>query len=313
MAAGLHTASMPSISLIRKPVGVKMKLKASLAVSVVALLAACGGGSSGTNNNPTTPSNPPPVKISEEQPSLTSQNVITLRSYNDGSGALSAENVDLGGSNLSNTVIVTEDVPSATEIISGALNLTLVPGTSQSNGPFYNVQRVGTSSNGSTLAVNSFGRNLNQSGTEYASISVVVANNSELAINSAGTVVSSMPSGNFTYSGDASILDVAGNSGGDGTFSMQANFNSSTAAIAATMPATDTSPQYFFSANDIIINPTNGNFSSSNALMGESNGNSLGSTIHGYFAGSNAIGVHGVLYPNSTTNGLYLGAFYGSR
>lgn len=290
-----------------------MKLNATLTISAVALLVACGGGSSGTNNNPTTPSNQPPVIISEEPAPGTSPNVTTLKTYNDGSGVLSSEGIDLGGANLSNMIISSTDVAAATEIVSGALSLTVVPGTSETNGTLYFVQRTGTSSNGSSLIVNSFGESLNQSGSEYASVSATLVNNSDIAINSAGTVIDDVPSGNFSYTGNAIFLKVADGSGADGTFSMQANFNSSTAAIAATMPATDTSPQYFFSANDIIINPINGNFSSSNALIGESNGNSQNSTIHGYFAGTNAIGVHGVLYPNSTNNGLYLGAFYGSR
>jgi hypothetical protein len=290
-----------------------MKLNATLAVSAVALLAACGGGSSGTSNNPTSPNTPRPVIISDEPTPSPSQNVITLQSYPDGSGALSSENVDLGGTNLSNIVIVTENVPAATEIISGALNLSVVPGTSQSNGNYYRVRRVGTSSNGSSLIVDSFGRNLNESGTEYTSISVVTVDVRDLGINSAGTILNGIPSGSFAYSGDASILDVAGNNGADGTFSMQANFDSKSATVAATFPATSTSPQYFFSANDITINTNTGNFSSGNALMGEAGVSPQSSSIHGYFAGSDAVGVHGVLFPNPAANELLLGAFYGSR
>lgn len=277
-----------------------MKKNAALAVSAVALLAACGGGSSAVNNNPTLPPSASPT-------------VQTLKSYSDGSGVLSAEGIDLGGANLSNMVIFATDVPVATEIVSGAISLSVVPGTSQTDGTSYYVQRTGTASNGTSLVIDSFGESLNLSGSEYASLSIVQLGNGDAAFNTAGTVVNGIPNGTFSYTGFATVADIVDGTGGDGTFTMQANFNSRTATIAATVPATNTTPQYFFSANDITINPTTGNFFSVDAAMGEANVSSQNSSINGYFAGTAATGVHGILYPNSTSNGRYFGGFYGSR
>ena len=276
-----------------------MKTYSSLAICSVALLAACGGGGS----------------VSDIPPS-TSPNVVTLKSYNNGNGVLTAENTNLGtaGGNA-NILVALSNLTAAREVASGTMNLQVVAGSAAQNGPFYVVTRTGTASNGASLVVSTAGENLNQSGTEYASISLVTVNNS-IGLSSAGTPVNGIPTGTYSYSGTASVVDTVTGSAGDGTFTLTANFNNNTGTLAATIPANTpvgaNNPAFFFSSNNLQINQSNGSFSSSNALIGQTGVTSNAASVNGYFAGTNATGVHGLVYTNDPTAPTYAGAFYGT-
>jgi hypothetical protein len=265
-----------------------MKLKASLAISAVALLAACGGGSSGTSNNPTISS---------------SANINTLQTYSDGSGVISYEGTENG-------VAYATDVALAREVAAGTANLTVVPGTAAESGPFYVVIRSGTTSNGLPVVYSVAGEELNASGSEYVYVGLIEVG-SEFGIDAGGTPVNGMPSGTFTYTGTSTILNEQAVS--DGTFTMSANFNTGTASIAATAPAVAGSGTFFFGSDDIAINNSNGSFSTNSASIGEIGIMSQAASIDGYFAGTNATGVSGLVYPNSFTTATYGGVFYGSR
>ncbi|WP_445808805.1 hypothetical protein [Yoonia sp.] len=272
------------------------KISTMLATTAALALAACGGGSSDISNNPTA-----------------TTAVQTLKAYSDGSGVISASpNLGSAGG-PSNLIIAASDLTAAREVASGTINLVEVPGASATFGQYYVVQRTGTASNGASLVVSTAGESLNIQGSEYAAVSLVEINNA-IAISSSGSKVNGMPSGNYTYTGPASVM-----SGpiGDGTFTMNANFNTNTGNIAATIPANSPAgsgnPGYFFSSNTLQINQTDGSFSSSDAAIGSTGVNSYSSSIKGYFAGTNATGVHGLIYTNDPSAATYLGAFYGSR
>ena len=91
----------------------------------------------------------------------------------------------------------------------------------------------------------------------------------------------------------------------DGTFSAfirYANFDSKTANVAANIPANSASGNnnaYFFSANGMPINTSDGSFSTSSALMGQTGTGGSSASVKGYFAGVGAKGVHGMVYNNS--------------
>lgn len=269
-----------------------------LATTVVLALSACGGGSSTINNNPTAA-------------------IQTLKSYSDGSGVLSAEQIDLAGSgSIANILIAASDITAAQQVASGSINLQEVAGTAATNGQFYVVTRTGTASNGASIEVATVGENLNFLGTEYTSISLVSINNS-LGVMSGGTPVNGIPSGTYSYSGAASVVDAINGTAGDGTFTLSANFNTNMGTLAATIPSNSptgaNNPAFFFSSNNLQINQSNGSFSSANALIGQTGVNSNGASVNGYFAGTGASGVHGVIYTNNPSTPTYAGAFYGSR
>ena len=270
------------------------------------MLAACGGGGGGSASGSSNTTSPDAV--------------TTLKSYDDGSGVLAVESIYGSSADVpTNVLIGAPDLTAAREIALGTVNLEVVPGSASQSGPFYVVTRRGTASNGASLEVATVGENLNLSGTEYASISLVTADG-ELGIISGGTPldgIPSDPSGPYTYTGNASVFSTATNVGGDGTFTLTADFSNNTGTLAATVPANSSTgannPEFFFSSNDLKINPSDGGFSSSNALIGQSGVTSNAASVNGYFAGKDAAGVHGVVYTNDPTAPAYGGAFYGSR
>lgn len=271
-----------------------------LATTAVLALAACGGGSSAVNNNPTLPPSASPT-------------VQTLKSYSDGSGVVSAS-PNLGNAGgPSNIIIAASDLTAAREVAAGTVNLQEVPGTAATNGRFYVIQRTGNASNGAALVVTTAGENLNVQGTEYAAISIVSINNS-VGLSSGGSQVNGIPVGSYTYNGVASVVSGPV---GDGTFTLNANFNTNTGSIAATIPANSPAgggnPSYFFGSNSLVINQADGSFTSSSSTIGRTGVDSHAASIEGYFAGTNAAGVHGLIYTNDPAAATYLGVFYGSR
>ena len=279
-----------------------MGKKLILTAPCLAMLAACGG--SGTSNSPVGPTNP------------TVPAPVVLKSYTDGSGVVSANpNFGSAGGD-SNLIVIASDVLAATEVAGGTINLSQV-GSQTNNGSYYVNTRTGTASNGSTLQIVTAGESLNLSGSEYAAISIVTINSNSIGISSAGSEASQIPQGTYTYTGTASVLDLGSANIGDGSFSLTANFNSNTANIAATIPANspqgNTNPAYFFSANGMQIDQSDGSFASSNGLIGATGVTSESASVNGYFAGSGATGVHGVAYSNAQNTPSYIGAFYGSK
>lgn len=262
-----------------------MKLKATLAVSAIALLAACGGGSSGVNNAPTT----------------------VIKSYPSGYAVITGS---LPNAN-ENFVGISADQRTALEVTSETINYTV--NDSSTSGRFYYVDRSGTTSSGSQVRVYTWGEDLNLSGSEYVSLSIAYANGVENMLT-AGTPVTSIPTGRHTYSGESFVIERTDE--GYGTFTLIADFSQSTASLAASVPQNSSNggqnPAYFFGAENIAINSTNGSFSSENARIGLTGTSGNSASVYGYFAGTGASGVHGIVYENGNGN-QYGGAFYGSR
>lgn len=250
-------------------------------------LSACGGGTTGTASY-----------------------VTNLKTYSDGSGVLAIAQDDSNG-NPAKYVLVSTDVDTATEVANGSRALTAV--SSSQNGNYYTVVREGAASNGAALRVSTFGENLNASGSEYASISVVTINN-KLGLLSGGAASTSLPSGTYVYNGNASVVENVTDSG-DGTFSLTADFNTNTANMTASTlaSASTNNTAYFFSGSNMQIDQADGSFSTSSGLIGVTGGASESASVKGYFAGTNAKGVHGIAYTNDAASPDLVGAFYGSR
>ena len=256
-------------------------------LTVAVSLSACGGG--GTVNTP-----------------------VVLKTYNDGSGVVtgSPDLGDAGGP--SNLVIAASDIQVAEEVAGGSVATTVTSqGVFGDFGQFYIVTRTGVASNGAALEIITAGETLNFVNLDYVAMSIVGIND-EAGVLSAGSKPTNLPNGTFSYSGVASVLSE--DEIGDGTVTVTANFSSKTANIVASVPANsgvNTLP-YFFSANNMAINTNDGSFHTGNGSIGITGQTSNSASIKGYFAGTNATGVHGVAYPNSDDDEI-MGVFYGSR
>ena len=233
-----------------------------------------------------------------------------MKTYADGGGALAVARVDTNG-NPAKYVIVSTDLATTTDVANGAFALTAT--ASSQSGNFYTVAREGASADGKSLVVTTFGENLNASGSEYASMSVVSINN-QPGLLTGGAAASSLPSGTHVYTGAASVVDGIVNAG-DGSFTLTANFDANTASLTASTIASlsTNNTAYFFSGSDMPIDQSEGSFSTSTGLIGVTGGASESASIKGYFAGTAAKGVHGMAYTNDNATPDLVGGFYGSR
>ena len=251
-------------------------------------VSACGGGTTGPSSY-----------------------VTTVKTYADGSGVLASSKADANG-NPAKYIIVSKDLATATDVANGAYEL--IATSSSQNGNYYTVDREGAASNGQALRVLTFGENLNASGSEYASMSVVTVNNQPGLLTS-GAAASALPSGTYSYRGAVNIIENMAVVIGSGTFTLTADFDTNTATLTAATPASSSTNNigYFFSGSDMPIDQSEGSFSTSSGLIGVTGGASESASVEGYFAGTAAKGVHGLAYTNDTATPDLVGAFYGSR
>lgn len=202
--------------------------------------------------------------------------------------------LELGTKKISNTKI--------------EINTVIVPASSSQLAPFYEITREGTTADGPTIVITTIGENLDYYGEEFSSVSVVTIGES-FGFVTGGSPISKLPTGNYTYIGNASVINTAEDSAGieDGTFTMTANFGWKAAQITG---STDT---YFFSASDININSSTGKFSDDSGLIGIKDGFSIPANTIGFFAGNNAEGVHGLSHSDLEKDDGLVALFYGSR
>ena len=237
--------------------------------------------------------------------------VTTMKTYADGSGVLASSKADANG-NPAKYVIVSKDLATATDVANGSYEL-IVTASSQ-NGNYYTVNREGAASNGQALRVATFGENLNASGSEYASMSVLTVNN-KAGLLTSGAAASALPSGTYSYTGAVNIIENMAVAVGSGTFTLTADFDTNTATLTAATPASSSTNNigYFFSGSDMPIDQSEGSFSTSSGLIGVTGGASESASVEGYFAGTAAKGVHGIAYTNDNATPDLVGGFYGSR
>ena len=262
------------------------------------VLISCGGagtsGVSGANSGDNSLSTDGPLTYS------------TIKEYPSGSGVIIAKGKALPSEPNSNYVVIHESLDAVQDVLSGKTNLTVV--AQDASGSYYAVERSGVSSNGQVIDVLSVGYNLSSSGTEteYVSISGVRIDSS-YGLLSAGNEVVNMPTGSFTYQGEALIVQQSPIENiENGTVTIQANFNSNTASIAANTPS------YTFYDNNIVINNSDGSLTGNSGSIGELGGKVESANITGYFAGTNAEAVHGLSY-SSGNNENYIGAFAATK
>ena len=174
----------------------------------------------------------------------------------------------------------------------------------------YTIERTGTDETGRSVKIKTHGDTLTETG-EFVAIHEIVTG-LDTGLQSAGTPVSELPEGTHLYSGTAIIRkDSDKNMQGKGAFHMTADFQKNEVRIDAvtSADADNNIAGMYFSADKMKIVPSTGAFSTNS--IGLSNGATESASINGYFAGTDAEGVHGLAYSNDTQN--YTGAFYGKK
>ena len=272
-------------------------------VLLAVLLSGCGGSGSSVTEDVRLPLLPDGIAANHKV-------------WSDGGNVVS-NSPDLGGvKGASNLFIVTTGATSSGGVATGDIVLSTIQGSEVITGDLYVLERTGTTSDTSVITVRTFGEKLNSS-NDYVELSSGTIADNELLFTS-GSQIAALPSGTFTYTGSAAVREI-GVGANTGSFTMTANFTDNSATLTATMPADQNAAAYFFTANDITINPTNGSFgdTSGNATIGQTGSTSMKASVLGSFAGLNAEGVHGVVYDDAQgqmeDSATYIGAFAGSR
>ena len=271
-------------------------------VSLAVLLSGCGGSGSSVTED---------VRL----PVLPDDTMANHKVYGD-SNVVSIS-PDLGGDKGASNLFMSSDGGTASvEVATGDIVFSTVQGSEVVTGDFYFLERTGTGSGGGSIAVRTSGEKLNAT-NDYVELSSGTIADKD-ALFTSGSQIVTLPSGNFTYTGAAAVREV-GAGANTGSFTMTANFTDNSATLMATIPADQNTAAYFFTANDITINPTTGSFGdiSGNATIGQTGSTSMKASVVGSFAGSNAEGVHGLVYDDAQgqmeNSATYIGAFAGSR
>ena len=231
----------------------------------------------------------------------------TLDSYPSGSGVIVASGKAQTTSPDSNYTAAHQDIASVREVLSGSTNLTRT--SSSQDSVRYLRSEIGTSSGGKSITVD-YGGYFLTNGTEQVSLGEVSIDG-VYGVLTAGNKVNGLPTGTFGYQGDT-IIYMKGTTQGQtvidfegGTFSMTANFSNQTGSIAANTNS------YLFNENNIAINSSDGSFSGSSGNIGVIGGATDTSNLKGFFAGTDAAGVHGTAY--STSEDTFVATFVGKK
>ena len=170
------------------------------------------------------------------------------------------------------------------------------------DGDYYTFTRSTVLSNGDNLKIDGSGINLNSSGTEYVSMFIGQTDNGA-AFMVTGTPAIQLPTGVYSYQGYAVLLDTSVEAVEAGTFGMNVNFDNNTGSI------TGASANYIFTDSQVVINPSNGEFSGASGTLGPRSGVKVPASLEGSFYGSNATGVGGVVISDMNQDEGYMAVF----
>ena len=257
-----------------------MKLKASLALSAVALLAACGGSS--TSNNPVA-------------------SYTTLQVFGDRAG------VARGTANNGNQALII--TPEVSAVVANASRVTANQIDAIQFSDFPIVRRLETNANlrMGTFTTDSITFNVRvveDLGGEAAIMLAEVPDFANILVVE-GSQYGGAPTGTFTYNGTMAMGRRVVNPDPEyGSFSMSADFSNQTFDYNGTTASNSV-------VGSGVLNTTNGRFST-DSLDINTSGVSRTGTMHGQTHGSSAQSVSGVFHTNEIRP-LYTGAFVGSR
>ena len=218
-----------------------------------------------------------------------------------GRGVVSSEGF-FGGAE-SNLIILSEDAQDTKNILQSATNWTNQGGTNFEDGS-YMMELTAYSADGKPIYVVIVGQCLN-SDCENATNSIM-EHDGNVSLIAGGDPIKQLPNGTFVYTGDVGVTTQDITEDEAGGFSLTANFNNRTGQVVG---ATDS---YYFSGGNLTINPATGRYDDSNGSIGRNGGSTATATVSGYFTGSNAEGVTGLVYSDLTKSEYLVGQFYGS-
>jgi len=263
----------------------------------VFVLAGCGGGGTLT------------AEIDRDYSEDNTIATDVMKEYSNGDAVVAFKGVLQDGSSTDKPryyFVLSQDADAAIDTFNGVVVWEDVE-TTLDSGNLYGVIRQGVNAKGQSVYVDSYGRNLNNSGSEYASVSYVKVGETNGYVT-AGSTITRMPSGSFTYDGGSIIRVESIQEGSDDGFVLIADFSNKQASFTA---VTD---NLFASAANLQIDMGTGSFSGNEAYIGERNTTfSIPATVIGAFAGSNAGGVHGIVYPTMDNSDDGFAVFLGER
>ena len=282
-----------------------MKLKVSLTLSAVALLAACGGGGGSTSNipmvdeNPMDGNNPPPgnnpgasyTPLGDEDDIFGDGAGVARGTANDGSQAL----------------IIT---PQVKAVVENASTASQIDDLQLSDLPI--VRRLETNANLRRGAFRTDGITFNVLAVEDLEGEAVIIQaevpNVANFLGVEGSQYGAAPTGTFTYNGTMAMGRRVGNAPTEfGSFSMSADFSNQEFTYSGDTTSNSVTGSGF-------SNTTTGRFTTNtlDITTGGVSGVKREGTMHGQTHGSSAQSVSGVFHTNEI-NPLYSGAFVGSR
>jgi hypothetical protein len=261
----------------------------TIAFIAIFVLSGCGGGGSSVSGSVSTPIIPNLdyyVQVAQHQ---SGQKVFLGNELED--GKLKAFAALMPSEQVLKNEYVDEDGSPVNILYSSYFGTT----------PYGDVTKVVASSNGQTSENYVYFHNGTNGETDF----VGKISNGVITHLATGDKLTSIPSGTFTYRGGHFLFNDGFPQ--SGTFTMNVNFTSGSAALQANTST------YSVSANDIVIG-SSGQFESNNLTVENLYSSNAGSLkngeLDGTFTGAGALGVVGVY---SSSDGRVSGTFSGSK
>ena len=259
--------------------------KGLVALSITVGLLGCAADSTSTQS--------PLAKLNTDFEKTGQNTIQKLKTYSNGTTVLLALKGSVGSAGKVDDpeyyFAITSDEVTLTETFNGLIEYELTGYNDFGGNKRYAQSTEGINSSGKVITSTTYGNTLDTSGA-YASISVGTVGE-ERTLFSAGSVTTSLPTGQFTYSGgDTYIVFDTYQEQSNGNITLTADFTNKTGSVLAKTDNT------YMSATNFDINLIDGTFSGDSAEIGLIGGLSkVASTINGAFAGSGATGVHGMV------------------
>ena len=249
-------------------------------------LSACGGGG----------------KLSELDRDYATSDINSwqsLKQYSDGSSVLAFKGVLQSDESIDEPrylFAVTTDPDQLTATISGAINVELVEANDFNGSNYYKYLYNGTNSEGKSINAEVLGYFLDGADNQVSMTTLVIDLDSERPVGSllsSGTLVQGLPSGRHSYSGGDAQIIFKGSE-------LEQKYNDMLITIdfdkmkGSMLAETE---NLFISATNFEIDSSNGTFTGTEGLIGYTGTNNTSeANISGAFSGSNASGIHGLVY-----------------
>lgn len=279
----------------------------------VGVLSACGGG--GGSAGPDISGPPPPPTVDPASTTTVAGRISSIPSVKLGQFADGATGERFTDSQQQLFVGLMNNANLKTILETNNYTVVGTPETGTSNGVSY--QQISAKQQTDSADLTIYVNGLYLTNSETVSVVLVDSATYGTAILAAGDPPSTLPSQSVTYSGNASIVEIAPQSSGDprieaegGTFSLAIN-------LGATSPVGTVSTSGFstfqFASSSVELDKSTGSLSSNSVSIGRIAGTQQSGLLIGSLFGSDAEGAAGVIRSSSNTPATYVGTFFGKR